>query len=71
MPEEKKEKSRIEQALDLIRDEAVGRMKPGSDYPALLCGVALELDAFIYLEMSEFRLAERSEKNHSPYRKRA
>ena len=56
MPEEK---NRIEQAFELIRDEAVDRMKPGSDYPGLLCGVSVEVDNLILSEMAEFRLAER------------
>ena len=56
------DKSRIRQAFELIREEAVDRMKPGSDYPALLCGVSVELDDLILWEMVEFRLAERWEK---------
>jgi len=62
MPEEKKEKSRIQRAFDLIRDEAVDRMKPGLDYAGLLCGVSVEVDNLILCEMAEFRLAERWEK---------
>ena len=62
MPEQKKEKSRVEQAFDLIREEAVDRMKPGLDYPGLLCGVSVEVDNLILSEMAEFRLAERWEK---------
>jgi len=59
MPEKKE---RIAQAFDLIRDEAVDRMKPGSDYAGLLCGVSVEVDNLILSEMAEFRPAERWEK---------
>ena len=56
------DKSKVTQAFELIREEAVDRMKPGSDYPGLLCGVSLEVDTLVIAEMAEFRLAERWEK---------
>ena len=62
MAEDKKEKAKIRQAFELIREEAVDRMKPGLDYPGLLCGVSVEVDNLILSEMAEFRLAERWEK---------
>ncbi|HUU53257.1 MAG TPA: hypothetical protein VMW44_01285 [Candidatus Bathyarchaeia archaeon] len=56
------DKSRIRQAFELIREEAVDRMKPGSDYVGLLCAVRLEVDTLLIAEMAEFRLAERWKK---------
>jgi len=57
------DKSRIQQAFELIREEAVDRMKPGLDYAGLLCGVSVEVDNLILCEMAEFRLVERWEKS--------
>ena len=53
------DKSKVIQAFELIREEAVDRMKPGLDYPGLLCGVSVEVDNLILCEMAEFRQAER------------
>ena len=52
-------KNRIQQAFELIRDEAVSRLLPGSDYPGKLCEVSIEVDHLLLNEMAEFRKAER------------
>lgn len=57
------EKNRIQQAFELIRDEAVSRLLPGSDYPGKLCEVSNEIDRLLLIEMGEFREAEREVKN--------
>ena len=53
------EKNRVQQAFELIRDEAVSRLLPGSDYPGKLCEVTIEIDRLLLIEMGEFREAER------------
>jgi len=56
-------KNRIQQAFELIREEAVDRLLPGSDYPGKLCEVSNEVDTLLLIEMGEFREAEREEKD--------
>lgn len=51
----------IKQIFELIREEAVSRLLPVSDYPGKLCEVTLEIDQLLLTEMGEFREAERSE----------
>lgn len=53
------EKNRVQQAFELIRDEAVSRLLPGSDYPGKLCEISGEVDGLLLIEMGEFREAER------------
>jgi len=55
-------KDNIKQAFEIIREEAVDRMKPGSDYPGKLCEVSIEVDRLLLMEMGEFREAEREAK---------
>jgi len=52
-------KNRVRQAFELIREEAVNRLLPGSDYPGKLCEVSNEIDSLLLIEMGEFREAER------------
>ena len=54
---------RVEQAFELIRDEAVSRLRPGYDYPGRLCEICIEIDKLLLIEMREFREAEREAKN--------
>ena len=56
------DKSKVAQAFELIREETVDRMKPGSDYPGKLCEVSIEVDRLLLMEMGEFREAEREAK---------
>ena len=53
---------RVQQAFELIRDEAVSRLRPGYDYPGKLCEVCIEVDRLLLIEMREFREAEREAK---------
>lgn len=55
-------KNRVQQAFELIREEAVNRLLPGSDYPGKLCEVSNEIDSLLLIEMGEFREAEREGK---------
>jgi len=57
------EGDRVQQAFELIRDEAVSRLLPVSDYPGKLCEVSNEVDSLLITEMGEFREAEREEKD--------
>jgi len=54
-------KNRIQEAFELIRDEAVSRLLPRSDYPGKLCEVSNEVNKLLLNEMKEFREAEREE----------
>ena len=53
---------KIKKIFELIRDEAINRLTPKSDYPGKLCDVSLEVSQLVMDEMAEFRLAERWEK---------
>jgi len=57
------EKSRVQRAFELIREEAVSRLTPRSDYPGKLCEVSIEVDHLLLSEMGEYREAEREVKN--------
>lgn len=57
------EKSRVQQAFELIREEAISRLLPRSDYPGKLCEVSIEVDRLLLIEMGEFREAEREAKH--------
>ena len=59
------DKSKVNQAFELIRQEAVDRMKAASNYPGLLFGVSMELNDLILFEMAEFRLAVKLWKKHN------
>ena len=56
-------KDRIRQAFELIREEAVSRLLPASDYPGKLHEVSNEIDRLLLIEMGEFREAERGAKH--------
>ena len=49
----------IKKVFELIRDEALNRLTPKSDYPGKLCEVSNEVNQLIMNEMAEFREAER------------
>jgi hypothetical protein len=55
-------KNKIQQAFELIREEAVDRLLPKSDYPGKLCEVSNEVDGLLLIEMQKFREAEREDK---------
>ena len=55
-------KNRIQQAFEMIREEAVSRLLPVSDYPGKLCEVSNEVDHLLIIEMGQFREAEREDK---------
>ena len=57
------ENDRVQQAFELIREEAVSRLLPASDYPGKLCEVTIEIDRLLLSEMGEFREAEREIRN--------
>lgn len=54
-------KNKVQQAFELIREEAVNRLLPVSDYPGKLCEVSNEVSGLLMAEMEKFREAEREE----------
>lgn len=55
-------KNKVQQAFELIREEAVNRLLPVSDYPGKLCEVSNEVSSLLMAEMEKFREAEREDK---------